>query len=327
MIDLDTHLVRTSRTFALSIPRLSEPIRREVTIAYLLLRVADTFEDAAAWPRGRRVEALEQFSALLAGPAPEAALEQARRWAAEVPCASEAYRELLADLPGVLAEFFALAPASVETIRHHLLRSVQGMARYVARTDDAGELRLEDLEDLRGYCYVVAGIVGELLTELILRERPALAPVAERLRERSPHFGEALQLVNILKDSAADLVEGRCYLPQAVSRAEALALARRDLAAAAEYVLALQEAGAEPGLVAFHALPAELALATLDRVEGAGAGAKLGRGEVLAIIERIDRALAAGQPAVTRLAPWLPTRAIAEIAEGRGTTATAPSPR
>lgn len=327
MIDLDTHLVRTSRTFALSIPRLSEPTRREVTVAYLLLRVADTFEDAAAWPRGRRVEALEQFAALLAGPAPEPAVELARRWAAEVPCASAAYRELLADLPGVLAEFFSLAPASVELIRHHLLRSVQGMARYVARTDDSGQLRLDDLEDLRGYCYVVAGIVGELLTELVLRERPALEPVAARLRERSPHFGEALQLVNILKDSADDLLEGRCYLPPAVSRGEALALARRGLAAAAEYVLTLQESGADPGLVAFHALPAELALATLDRVESAGAGAKLGRGEVFAIIERIDRALAAGQPAVTRSAQWVPTQAVAEAVQGRSAAAAAPGSR
>jgi farnesyl-diphosphate farnesyltransferase len=309
MVDLNSHLLKTSRTFALCIPRLPEPTRREVTIAYLLYRVADTFEDAAAWPRARRIAALERLGELLGRPAPEATAEQAGIWAAEVPCAWIAYRELLADLPGVLEEFFALAPAAIELIRRHMMRTIRGMARYVARTDAAGELRLADLADLRGYCYVVAGIVGELLTELHLLERPGLAGVAPRLRERAPFFGEGLQLVNILKDSADDLVEGRCYLPAAVDRGEALALAREDLRAAAEYVLALQAAGAERGVVAFNALPTELAIATLDRVEAAGPGAKLRRREVYDIVDRLNQALDRNAPAVTPAA-WHPAHGL-----------------
>jgi phytoene/squalene synthetase len=50
MANLDDLLLKTSRTFALSIPMLPEPTRRHVGIAYLLFRVADTFEDAALWP-------------------------------------------------------------------------------------------------------------------------------------------------------------------------------------------------------------------------------------------------------------------------------------
>ncbi|HEX5760484.1 MAG TPA: squalene/phytoene synthase family protein [Thermoanaerobaculia bacterium] len=298
MADFDAHLLKTSRTFALCIPRLPEPTRREVTLTYLLLRVADTFEDAAAWPRARRIAALERLGALLARHAPAETAAQARAWEAEVPCAWTAYRELLADLPDLLDAFFALAPPAVELIRAELLRTILGMAGYVARTDETGELRLADLADLRGYCYVVAGIVGELLTELYLLERPELAAVAPRLRERAPFFGEGLQLVNILKDSADDLVEGRCYLPAAVDRGEALALAREDLCAAVEYVLALQAAGAERGLVAFNALPAQLALATLEKVEAAGPGAKLRRSEVYDIVDRVNQALDAGRPAV-----------------------------
>ena len=41
--DIDRLLVRTSRTFALAIPLLPEPLRREVGVAYLLFRIADTF--------------------------------------------------------------------------------------------------------------------------------------------------------------------------------------------------------------------------------------------------------------------------------------------
>jgi farnesyl-diphosphate farnesyltransferase len=301
--DLEQLLIATSRTFALAIPHLPEPTRREVTLAYLLFRIADTFEDAARWPRARRIGALETFERLLLHPDPGEIAATARAWAAEVPCDQPGYRDLLAELAQVLDAFFALSPAAVELIREHTLRTARGMAGFVARTDDHGELRLRDLDELRRYCYVVAGIVGELLTELFLLGHPALAPSAAALRERSRAFGEGLQLVNILKDSASDAVEGRRYLPDAVPRSEVLALARANLRAAAEYVLLLQRQGAVRGLVAFTALPVELAQATLDRVQAAGPGAKLTRPEVYALVQRLERALDRGDPAIAATPP------------------------
>ena len=298
-VDLEQLLVATSRTFALAIPLLPEPTRGEVTLSYLLFRIADTFEDAATWPRALRIEALERFGHLLENPNPAEVAEVSRRWAAEVPCEQPGYRDLLAEIPAVLDAFFALRPEAVALIQEHTLRTAHGMAGFVARTTDEGELKLENVPDLQDYCYVVAGIVGELLTELFLLGRPGLAPIASTLRERSRAFGEGLQLVNILKDSASDATEGRRYLPDGVDRAEVLALARRDLEAAREYVLALQEAGAERGLVAFNALPVELAYATLDRVETAGPGSKLTRTEVYAIVQRMNLALDKNEPAVS----------------------------
>ena len=301
--DLEQLLLNTSRTFALAIPLLPEPTRQEVTISYLLFRIADTFEDASSWPRHLRIEALERFGQLLERPDPAAIAAVSRRWAAEVPCDHPGYRELLGEIPFVLDSFFALAPRAVDLIRCHTRRTAEGMAGFVARTTEEGELRLSDLADLRSYCYVVAGIVGELLTELFLLGRPALETVGPFLRERAAAYGEGLQLVNILKDSASDAAEGRRYLPEGpaeTTRAGVLALARRDLGAAAEYVRALQEAGAERGVVAFNALPVELAYATLDRVEAAGPGAKLRRSEVYAIVQRVNRALDEGAPAVSQ---------------------------
>ena len=297
--DLEQLLIATSRTFALAIPLLPEPTRRQVTIAYLLFRIADTFEDAARWPRARRIEALAAFERLLAAPDPRAIAATGGAWAAEVPCDQPGYRDLLAELPQVLEAFFDLSPPAVALIRDHTLRTARGMSGFVARTDDRGELRLRDLDDLRGYCYVVAGIVGELLTELFLLGHPDLAPGAAALRERSRAFGEGLQLVNILKDSASDAAEGRRYLPDTVPRAEVLALARTNLRAAADYVLTLQRLNAERGLLAFTALPVELAHATLDRVEAAGPGAKLTRPEVYTLVQRVHRALDRGEPAIS----------------------------
>jgi len=297
-VDLEQLLIATSRTFALAIPLLPEPTRREVTLAYLLFRIADTFEDAAAWPREKRIEALERFAQLLERQDPTATAELSRQWAEEVPCEKPSYRDLLAETPAVLDAFFALSPEAVDLISRHIVRTARGMAGFVARVSAAGELRLADLRDLQAYCYVVAGIVGELLTELFLLEHPVLAPVAADLRGRSRAFGEGLQLVNILKDSASDATQGRLYLPEGVDRAELLDLARRDLGEASAYALTLQRMGAARGLVAFNALPIRLAYATLDRVDTAGPGSKLTRPEVFAILQRLHRALERNEPAV-----------------------------
>lgn len=299
MADLEDLLIKTSRTFALSIPLLPEPTRREVTIAYLLFRIADTFEDSASWSREQRIEALERFCDLLASPAPEATRRQAASWAAGMPIDHGGYQELMVEVPFVLDAFFRLGDDARELVRQHTVRTSQGMAGFVARTDDDGELGLRDLEDLRGYCYVVAGIVGEMLTELFLLDRRRLLPIAADLRARSRLFGEALQLVNILKDSSFDATEGRAYLPPGVGRDEVFALARSDLRAAGEYVRLLQQAGAERGLVAFNALPVLLAVATLDKVERRGPGSKISRPAVYRIVRKMDRALDRDQPVIS----------------------------
>ena len=296
--DLDRLLEGSSRTFARSIPLLPEPTRREVGIAYLLFRIADTFEDAAVWPPERRIASLAEFRALLARPERAAAEAAARRWLNGPPSDHAGYLALLSDAPAVLEAFAALAPAAVETIRAHVDASAEGMARFVARTSASGTLRLDDVDDLKSYCYVVAGIVGEMLTDLFLLGRPELDPVAEFLRDRAARFGEGLQLVNILKDAGSDRTEGRSYLPETVSKAEIFALARGDLAEASAYVLALQNADAPRGLVGFTALPVELAWATLDRVERRGSGAKIPRTEVFRIVHRLNRNLDRGKPAV-----------------------------
>jgi phytoene/squalene synthetase len=116
------------------------------------------------------------------------------------------------------------------------------------------------------------------------------------LRRRSRFFGEALQLVNILKDSGSDADEGRVYLPAGVDRARVFALARRDLHVAATYVGTLQRAGAPDGFVAFTGSPAVLAKASLDRIESTAPGAKITRAEVGALMERMFENLAAGRP-------------------------------
>ncbi len=282
MPDFDTLLEKTSRTFALCIPLLPEPTRHEVTLAYLLFRIADTFEDAAVWPPDRRVAALETFEALLAHPA--ASHRAVAAWLADPPTLHAGYLELLRETPAVLDAFARLSPPARQAITHHLGRTTRRMAAFVARTTPGGTLHLDDLEDLRGYCYAVAGIVGEMLTDLFLIDRPTLASLRDFLHARAPLFGEGLQLTNILKDADDDAAEGRRFLPPGVARDDVLALARSGLDAADAYTRALQQAGAPDGLVTACALPARLARATLDRLAAEGPGARLTRPEVMALL-------------------------------------------
>jgi farnesyl-diphosphate farnesyltransferase len=163
------------------------------------------------------------------------------------------------------------------------------MARVVARADDDGRLRLESLEELQEYCYIVAGIVGELLTELFVLADPALEAVAGELRERAATFGEALQLVNIVKDAADDREEGRRFLPRSLERERVFALARADLDIAQEYTEAIRSVGGSPGIVAFTTLPVRLAWAALEEVEHRGPGAKVGRDVVMRIFGEVSQ--------------------------------------
>ena len=286
-------LERTSRTFALNIPLLDEPTRCEVTAAYLLFRIADTLEDSTEWPVERKLAELGRFADLLRRPEAPRARSLAAEWAATPPCAHAGYLELLAEMPLVLETTATLAPRSQALIREHTLRTVEGMGAFLARQSGA-ELRLGDVQELQDYCYAVAGIVGEMLTELFLREHAQLAPAAPELRRLAPVFGEALQLVNILKDAAGDSREGRHFLPGAERTDEVFALARRDLGQAARYVTCLARAAAPRGMVAFTALPLLLAQATIERVAAGGAGSKVTRAEVGRIVGRLHEALERG---------------------------------
>lgn len=292
--DLEALLVRTSRTFALSIPRLPAPLRTQVAVAYLLLRVADTLEDAFRWGRAERLAALDAFAGVLRGEGDPAAL--ARAWCAAPPCDHAGYLDLLAALPALAEAYARIDPAARAAIGHHTLRTVDGMRGFLARTGADGALRLADFADLRAYCYVVAGIVGELLTELFLLAGPIEA-AAPALRAHAAAFGEGLQLVNVLKDAADDAGEGRSFLPPSVPPAAVFAHARADLGDARTYVRALQQAGAPAGVVAFCALPVRLAEAALDAVAARGPGAKVDRAAVRTIVHAVDEAIAAGRDA------------------------------
>lgn len=270
-------LQETSRTFALAVPLLAEPTRFEVGLAYLLFRCADTLEDAATWSFEERRTALDAFARMLDDGADAGVVKD---WLAREVTNHAGYRHLLGLTPELLAELDRQPNASI--LRHHTRRTTVGMRDMV----EPAAKGLQSLEELRGYCYIVAGIVGELLTDLFVADAPQLAKVRAELEAEQRRFGEGLQLVNILKDERDDRAEGRSFLPPGVSRAEVLALAADDLRGARRYIAALERGGAPPSFLAFTSLPCELAEATLELLRTDGPGAKVPRAKVVAMFQR-----------------------------------------
>ena len=281
--ELSSLLERTSRTFALTIPLLDEPLATDVGLAYLLFRLADTLEDAPCWGRDQRMAALDSFGEWLVGEDAEHAwLDLASK---QPPTEDAGCLALIARADGVRMAVAHRGHDLAMAVTMDVVRTSSKMAEFVGRQTEEGGLVLHDLPDLRDYCYAVAGIVGELLTELFILRDEKLEPEREMLMDLAPWFGEGLQLVNILKDAPSDAREGRSYMPPDVPRADVVALARTDLARANDYINVLARAGASSHVRAFCELPVRLAEATLDRLDEGGA--KLSREEVMAIFSKL----------------------------------------
>ena len=198
---LDDLLLKTSRTFALSIPHLPPPTREEVAVAYLLFRIADTLEDATRWTSSKQVAELNRFGDLLQRPSAERAQALAQEWIADPPLEHEGYLELLSQVAYVMRCLSEQSPGAQEQIVQHTLRTVERMASFVERRAEGSDLQLRDVSDLQAYCYAVAGIVGEMLTELFTLGREnstedvdlvlkVLPPIVERLRQMSPLYSK-----------------------------------------------------------------------------------------------------------------------------------------
>jgi len=282
---LDDLLTRTSRTFALAIPLLPEPLDRQVGIAYLLFRIADSIEDATAWTPQEKQTALAALGNGLARNDPDSLADLANDWQSKPTGLKPDYDRLMACLPEVNAALREFSPARPVVVKY-LQQTIEGMQKFVERSRDGG-LVLASVDELGHYCYIVAGLVGEMLTELFVLHAEQLGEVAAPLHERAARFGEGLQLVNILQDSERDAASGRYFISEAFSREAVFALAREDLDVAQEYVEILAAAESPAGMLRFARLPLALARETLSHVERAGPGAKIGRGRVRQLLEDV----------------------------------------
>jgi farnesyl-diphosphate farnesyltransferase len=125
----------------------------------------------------------------------------------------EAERDLMRRLPLVLQVTRSLNPVQQASIVNCLKVMSHGMHDFQRKVGIQG---LETLHDMDRYCYCVAGVVGEMLTEMFIDFEPALAPHRDTMMRLAVSFGQGLQMTNILKDQWEDRSHGACWLPQDV---------------------------------------------------------------------------------------------------------------
>lgn len=229
MTDLGGDLLRrVSRSFYLSLAILPRPLREPIGLAYLLARASDTVADTRLLPRPERLRHLATLRAAYAGEPADAA-SVARACAPLQMHAAE--RELLERVAEAVTRLDRLASDDRAAVRTVLATITEGQCFDLERfsgEDAAGLAALDTLAELDRYIYMVAGCVGEFWTRVHVAHRPRLARWdLGAMSAGGVRFGKALQLTNVLRDVAADLRHGRCYLP--ARELAALGLAPRDL--------------------------------------------------------------------------------------------------
>ena len=210
-IAYQTEVLRgVSRTFALTIPQLPAALRDVVGNAYLLCRITDSIEDEPVLTPPQKRRFASRFVDVVEGR--EDAEDFGRELGALLSSSTTASeRDLVANTPTVIR----ITRGFRDSQRRALVRCVRIMAEGMSdfqQLDTSGGLR--DQRELDRYCYVVAGVVGEMLTELFCDYSNEIGERRDELLPLAVSFGQGLQMTNILKDVWEDLRRGACWLPR-----------------------------------------------------------------------------------------------------------------
>ena len=253
-------LSSVSRTFALTIPLLPPIIEKIVGNTYLLCRIVDTIEDATELSP----EAKKNLSALFL----DVVLERVPVKSFVEPCldALKNYSnhdelDLIAHTPTVLRILHTCSSHDQEAVSRCVSIMSEGMSRFHGRQTEAG---LKDLSEFEDYCYVVAGVVGELLTSIFRHYSPQFSKNIQGHENLAIAFGQALQMTNILKDSPEDRARGVSWKPANLSQLDLLQIAYQKLSDSLTYILLIPKE--EVGMRRFCLLAFGLAVLTLDKL-------------------------------------------------------------
>ena len=302
-----------SRTFALNIPQLPGALRDVVGNVYALCRIADTIEDEPALSPAQKQAFSERFIDVVAGRA-EVAPFSCELGALLSSSSTEREQDLVANTARVVRVTMGFRAVQRRAIERCVRVMSRGMAEFQQSATPDG---LDDIPHLNRYCYHVAGVVGETLTDLFCDYSADIRRRRDELLALSVSFGQGLQMVNILKDVWEDRRRGACWLPRDVFRtsgfelrslsagqpapgfaaglSELVAITRRHLADALCFVLMLPPG--ETGIRRFCLWPLGMAVLTLRRIHATPA---FRSGHEVKISRRSVRAVTAVTSALVR---------------------------
>jgi farnesyl-diphosphate farnesyltransferase len=207
-------LKSVSRSFYLTIRFLPRPLREPVALAYLLARATDTIADTAAIPGNVRLTTLRDLARVIAGELDFSAVEVSlHEFARQQRQPNE--RRLIENLRACFEWLGRLSASDRQDIRAVLQTIVRGQQLDLERFGDPTKIiALRSSAELDEYTWLVAGCVGQFWTSLGFRLLPPFANRSpNEMTKLGVDYGKGLQLINVLRDRPADLINGRDYLP------------------------------------------------------------------------------------------------------------------
>jgi farnesyl-diphosphate farnesyltransferase len=183
-------------------------------LGYLLCRALDTAVDTAGISPEAKLELLQFFRNLEKPGARGGLLERIRGLAPLA--AQQGEKELLLKFQKVLDIYAQLPAADIASFSDLLSGVTSGMEMDVRCFPGGAPAAFNAAADLERYCAFIGGQPGVFWARLYRNAIRLSNPRAGSFpSERDAEMiGSALQITNILKDMAADLRLGRCYLPQ-----------------------------------------------------------------------------------------------------------------
>ncbi len=199
-----------SRSFAFTIPELPETLRTVVTNAYLLFRVADTIEDDNILTIEQKQFFWEELITAVSGlGTPEKLANDLLHLLSEATSTAE--KELIKNLSHVIRIARSFNEFEYKALKRSIRLMCEGMRWFQNIRSPHG---LRSFKELNDYCYYVAGVVGEFLTDLFCNYSVEISRKRMTLKRFAASFGQGLQMTNILKDLWRDLDRGVCWLPR-----------------------------------------------------------------------------------------------------------------
>lgn len=194
----------TSRSFSAVIMELHPELLVAVTVFYLVLRGLDTIEDDTSVPLDVKEPLLRDFKNIIE--------KDGWTWNGNRP--EEKDRQLLVEFDNVITEYKALKPAYRKIIKEMTDKMGNGMADFVRKAETEG-ISTQTIEEYDLYCYYVAGLVGDGLTQLFVEAQFGNPGLLSRPNLHKS-MGLFLQKTNIIRDIREDHDDQRHFWPKEI---------------------------------------------------------------------------------------------------------------
>ncbi len=213
----DTSLLKkVSRSFYLTIRILPRTVRYPISIAYMLGRTADTITDTNIIENSNKLELINSLHKIISTKNP-AGFNIFHEKIINFQNELSNEKILLNSIPQQI-QFLSSLPSFEQTqIIRVMDNLIEGMKMDLSIFNSTNDEKIQSLytsKQLEDYIFFVAGSVGEFWTKIINKNTNAINDYEiDKMVELGIDFGKSLQLTNIIRDTADDLRNGRCYIP------------------------------------------------------------------------------------------------------------------